>query len=129
MSSVHDYHQDIIDELIRWIAQQHDKTITTAIVAERAGFSHWHMQRIFKQRTGITLGRYIKNIRLGKAVFELIKGNETVIIIALQYGYESQQTFTRAIKSYTGLSPGVIKRLPNEQKMSLLEWVLNQNSQ
>ncbi|MBN3123896.1 helix-turn-helix domain-containing protein [Pectobacterium brasiliense] len=123
MPSIYTYHQGIIDELIRWIAQQHDNPVTTAMVAERAGFSRWHMQRVFKQRTGITLGKYIKDVKLGKAVLELIRGNEPVIITALQNGYESQQTFTRAIKNYTGLTPGKIKRLPDEQKMHLLEWV------
>lgn len=126
MSSVHVYHQDIIDELIRWIAQLHDKSVTNATVAERAGFSHWHMQRVFKQQTGVTLGKYIKDVRLGKAVLELIEGKESVINIAVQYGYESQQTFTRAIKNYTGLNPGEIKRLPEEKKKNLLHFVMNQ---
>ncbi|MGI8473100.1 helix-turn-helix domain-containing protein [Pectobacterium brasiliense] len=128
MSSIYTYHQDIIDELIRWIAQQHDNPVTTAMVAERAGFSLWHMQRVFKQRTGITLGKYIKDVKLGKAVLELIKGNEPVIITALQNGYESQQTFTRAIKNYTGLTPGGIKQLHDEQKRNLLEWLLKRTS-
>ncbi|HBC8832992.1 helix-turn-helix transcriptional regulator [Pectobacterium parmentieri] len=127
MSSVHDYHQDIIDELIGWIAQQQGRPITTVIVAEHAGFSLWHMQRIFKKQTGITLGRYIKNLRLDQAALELIKGNEPVLSIALEHGYESQQTFTRAIKNYTGLNPGEIKRLPDDEKMSLLKWVMNQH--
>ncbi|HEA5033021.1 TPA: helix-turn-helix transcriptional regulator [Salmonella enterica subsp. enterica serovar Typhimurium] len=127
MSSVHDYHQNIIDDLLEWVAQQQERPITIAIVAKHAGFSPWHMQRVFKKQTGITLGRYIKNLRLGQAALELIKGNEPVLAIALEHGYESQQTFTRAIKNYTGLSPGEIKRLPDVEKVSLLKWVMNQH--
>jgi len=121
MASVDDFHQNIVDELFKWIAQQPDKPISIYLVAERAGFSRWHFQRMFKKHTGMTLGRYIKNTRLDQAMIELITGNEPIIFIALQYGYESQQTFTRAIKSYTGMNPGEIRRLPDEQKMRLLK--------
>lgn len=121
MSSVHHYHQNIIDELLRWIVQQSNTSITISLVAERAGFSRWHLQRLFKKYTGMTLGKYIKNIRLDQAIIELIKGNDPIIFIALQCGYESQQTFTRAIKGYTGMNPGEIRRLPDKQKMSLLK--------
>ncbi|WP_300004382.1 helix-turn-helix transcriptional regulator [uncultured Cedecea sp.] len=121
MASVHDFHQNIVDELFLWIAQQPDKPISISLVAERAGFSRWHFQRMFKKHTGMTLGRYIKNIRLDQAIVELITGDDPIIFIALQYGYESQQTFTRAIKSYTGMNPGEIRRLSDEQKMSLLK--------
>ncbi len=40
MSSVHDYHQDIIDELIGWIAQQQGRPITTVIVVHK-----FHLER------------------------------------------------------------------------------------
>lgn len=121
MASVNDFHQNIIDELFRWIAQQPDKPINIYLVAERAGFSRWHLQRIFKKHTGITLGKYIKNTKLDQAIIELINGNEPIIFIALQYGYESQQTFTRAMKSYIGMNPGEIRRLSEEQQMHLLK--------
>lgn len=83
------------------------------------------MQRVFKQHTGVPLGKYIKDVRLGKAVLELIQGREPVIIIAVKFGYESQQTFTRAIKNHTGLNPGEIKRLPDAKKLRLKKTILN----
>lgn len=121
MASVDNFHQNIVNELFKWIAQQSDKPINIYLVAERAGFSRWYFQRMFKKHTGMTLGRYIKNTRLDQAIVELIKGNEPIIFIALQYGYESQPTFTRAIKGYTGMNPGEIRRLSDEQKMRLLK--------
>lgn len=60
------------------------------------------------------LDKYIKNIRLDQAIIALIKGNYPIIFIALQYGYESQRTFTRAIKCHTGMNPGEIRRLSDE---------------
>lgn len=120
MAPVDNYHQNIIDELFRWIAQQPGKPISIHLVAERAGFSRWHIQRIFKKHTGISLGKYIKNTRLDQAIIALIVSSEPIIYIALQYGYESQQTFTRAIKNHTGFNPGEIRRLPYEEKKRYL---------
>lgn len=114
-----DYHQNIINDLLQWIEKNRDETITTRIIAERAGFSLWHTQRLFKKHTGITLGRYTKIIRLGYGVLDLLEAERTVIDIALQYGYDSSQSFIRSIKNYTGLTPGEIKRLPERKKMKL----------
>lgn len=79
------------------------------------------MQRIFKQHTGITLGRYIRILRLSNAAIDLINTAYPVIEIALQYGYESQQTFTRAMKCHTGFNPGAIKRMPAADKDKLVQ--------
>lgn len=51
----------------------------------------------------------INRYGLDQAIIELIKGNEPIIFIALQYGYQSQQTFTRALKSYIGMNPGEVR--------------------
>lgn len=110
------HHQEIISEIIRWINLHPATILDTTSVARRAGFSRWHMQRLFKQHTGMTLGRYIKIVRLGYATIDLMKTKSPVIDIAVQYGYESQQTFTRAIKCHTGLNPGEIKRMTQGDK-------------
>lgn len=113
------YHREVIRELIRWIKHSPTEILDTTIVARRAGFSRWHLQRLFKQYTGMTLGRYIKTVRLGHAAIDLMKTGGPVIDIAVQYGYESQQTFTRAMKCHTGLNPGTIKRMAREDKDKL----------
>ena len=113
------HQREVISELIRWMNQYPIAILDNEIVARRAGFSRWHMQRLFKQYTGMTLGRYIKIVRLGHAAIDLMKTGAPVVNIALQYGYESQQTFTRAIKCHTGLNPGTIKRMPREDKDKL----------
>ena len=113
------YHREVIRELIRWINNNPGEILDTTIVARRAGFSRWHLQRLFKQYAGMTLGRYIKIVRLGHAAIDLMKTEAPVIDIATQYGYESLQTFTRAMKCHTGLNPGSIKRMSREDKDKL----------
>lgn len=116
MQSDDGHNQGIISEIIRWMNQHPASILDTTNIARRAGFSRWHMQRLFKQYTGITLGRYIRIIRLGYAAIDLMNTQYNVIDIAVQYGYESQQTFTRAMKCHTGFNPGEIKRMPSAEK-------------
>ncbi|HIE0659584.1 TPA: helix-turn-helix domain-containing protein [Providencia rettgeri] len=113
------YHKNIINDLIQWIERNYDEIITTRTIAQRAGFSLWYTQRLFKKHTGVTLGRYIKTLRLGSGVLHLLKAKQTVIDIALQCGYDSSQSFIRSIKNYTGLTPGEIKRLSERRKKRL----------
>lgn len=51
------YYKSFINELLQWIEKNRNETITARIIAERAGFSLWYTQQLFKKHMGITLGR------------------------------------------------------------------------
>ena len=50
----------IIQDLIDWIDNHLDSRLDIDTVARRAGYSKWHLQRIFKEHTGQPLGEYIR---------------------------------------------------------------------
>lgn len=68
-------------------------------VAAKAGYSKWHLQRMFKDITGNAIGAYIRARRLSKAAVALRLTGRPILDIALQYRFDSQQTFTRAFKN------------------------------
>lgn len=59
---------------------------------------------------GITLGDYIRNRRLTLAGNELCVSETKVIDIALKYGYESPESFTRAFTKFHGITPSEAKK-------------------
>ncbi|PPS57908.1 hypothetical protein CRX72_08025 [Pantoea sp. BRM17] len=63
-----------------------------------SGYSKWHLQRMFKEVTGHAIGAYIRARRLSKAAVALRLTSRPILDIALQYRFDSQQTFTRAFK-------------------------------
>lgn len=67
------------------------------------------MQRIFYTLFGKTIGSYIRERRLTEAGTD-IKNGEKVADVAIKYGYESQESFTRAFKKFHGVNPGVAKK-------------------
>lgn len=67
-----------------------------AAVAKEAASSSFHFQRVFSIICGYTLGDYIRMRRLSLAADELMRTNEKVIDIALKYGYDTPESFSRA---------------------------------
>ena len=82
-------------------------------VAKRAYSSSFHFQRVFSILCGFSLGDYIRMRRLSLAGEELSKGNAKIIDIALKYGYESPESFSRAFTKFHGISPKEAKKSGN----------------
>ena len=62
-------------------------------------------QRTFSIVTGISVFEYIRRRKMTLAAFDLSNSNDKVIDVALRYGYESPESFTRAFKETHGASP------------------------
>ncbi|MBB3071845.1 AraC family transcriptional regulator [Paenibacillus baekrokdamisoli] len=74
-------------------------------VARIACCSTYHFQRMFSFITNVTLAEYVRRRRLTLAAFELQNTGVKVIDIALKYGYESPEAFSRAFKKMHGVAP------------------------
>jgi len=79
-------------------------------VAAKAGYSKWHLQRMFKDVTNNAIGAYIRARRLSKAAVALRLTSRPILDIALQYRFDSQQTFTRAFKKQFAQTPALYRR-------------------
>jgi AraC-like DNA-binding protein/DNA gyrase inhibitor GyrI len=67
------------------------------------------LYRLFYAHTGFTVKEYIRSRRLSKAALELGNHNESILQIAVKYGFKSHEAFTRAFKKKFGLNPGEIR--------------------
>ncbi|WP_042859331.1 helix-turn-helix domain-containing protein [Dickeya sp. NCPPB 3274] len=93
-------------DLIGWIENHLESPLMINDVTAKSGYSKWHLQRIFKKETGVSLGSYIRSRRLSRAAVELKLTNQTIQDVALRYCFDSQQSFTRTFKKHFGMSPG-----------------------
>lgn len=108
----------IIQDLIDWIDNHLDSRLDIDTVARRAGYSKWHLQRIFKEHTGQPLGEhtgqplgeYIRAKKLQKSIERLAHSNEPILNVAIALGFDSQQSFNRSFKRQYGQAPGVWRR-------------------
>jgi len=89
----------IIRDLLTWLEGHLDQPLSLDNVAAKAGYSKWHLQRMFKDVTGHAIGAYIRARRLSKSAVALRLTARPILDIALQYRFDSQQTFTAPLKN------------------------------
>lgn len=74
-------------------------------IAARAALSPFYYQRIFGALCGMTVGEYIRARRMTLAAQALAAGDERVIDVAVQYGYDSPDSFAKAFQRFHGITP------------------------
>lgn len=78
-------------------------------IAAESFSSLYHFQRVFSIVCDMTLGEYIRNRRLSLAGSELARGENKVIDVAIKYGYDNPDSFTRAFQKFHGILPSQVK--------------------
>lgn len=79
-------------------------------IARVMNISPFYYQKIFSIVCGISVGEYIRNRRLSLAGSELPTSDEKIIDIALKYGYDTPEGFSRAFAKFHGASPSAVRR-------------------
>jgi AraC family transcriptional regulator len=80
-------------------------------LAEAAGLSAYHFTRQFGARFGTSPMAYVRARRLSAAADRLCGGAAPSLIdLAFDCGFDSQEGFTRAFKRVFGIPPGLYRR-------------------
>lgn len=98
-----------IQNAIDYIEEHISEDIDYEKLARTACSSSYHFQRVFGVMCGITLGDYIRRRRLTLAGSELLKGKAKVTDVALKYGYDTPESFSRAFVRFHGIRPSQVK--------------------
>ena len=83
--------------------------ISAQDVAGQVYLSPFFLQRGFSLMTGYGIGEYLRNRRLYLAALDLQRTDEKVIDIALRYGYETPESFTKAFSRFHGATPSQVR--------------------
>lgn len=103
-------HLGQIQRAVDYIEDHLNDDLEVDSIAKVAGFSRWHFQIVFSAAVGDSLKEYIRTRRLTKAMMEL-GTDKRILEIALDAGFESQESFTRAFKAMYKLTPGEARKL------------------
>ncbi|MFZ5989098.1 MAG: AraC family transcriptional regulator [Bacillota bacterium] len=79
--------------------------ITLDDLALHTGVSKFYLHRMFKSLTGEPLMEYVKSRKLTLSIDALIKTNMRIIDIALEYGFDHEQSYIRAFRKKFGYTP------------------------
>ena len=90
---------------IEYMEEHLEDSISAQDVADRVHISPFFLQRGFSVMTGCGIGEYLRSRRLYQAALDLRDTDDRVIDIAVRYGYESQESFTKAFSRFHGVTP------------------------
>lgn len=99
-----------IEAAISWGEAHLGEKLDLDALAGAAGYSKFHLHRMFTDTVGMTPHGYIRRRRLTEAARALVFSRTPVIEIALAAGYESQQAFAAAFKLMYKRTPAEYRR-------------------
>lgn len=74
-------------------------------VAKQVHISGYEFHRAFRFLTGMTANAYIRSRRLSLAAKEIVETDFRITDIALKYGYDTPESFTKAFTRFHGIAP------------------------
>ncbi len=101
---------ECIGEAISYMEDHITDELTMEKIAKQVMVSPFYFQKGFTMLCGFTVGEYIRERRLTLAGSELVSTDEKIIDIALKYGYDSPDSFTKAFTRFHGVTPTAVRK-------------------
>jgi len=101
---------DDLVEILKRIEEDIEQEVDYTQLCKGLNISGSSLQRIFPVLFNVTLSEYIRKRRLTKAAFELKQTQDSILDIALRYGYESPDAFAIAFKKQHGATPSSVRK-------------------
>jgi AraC family transcriptional regulator len=113
------YEQALLSTLL-YIETHLEEDLSLRMLAERVGFSPFHFHRIFRETIGEAVKEYVRRLRIERGAYRLKLSDETILRIALDAGFKTPETFTRAFRRQFGVTPSEFRndflRVSRERK-------------
>jgi AraC family transcriptional regulator len=98
-------HITAIYDTLSFIERKYNEPITVQALEKISFYSYRNIQRIFKYACGVTIGGYQQRLKLENAYKLILYSKSSFSDIALEVGFETLASFSKAFKQYFGFSP------------------------
>ncbi len=95
----------VIDDAVAILHKEWITPPTISSLAKRVGTNECYLKKSFREQTGMSIGEYIRHLRMGKAQELLETKQHTVTEVAFAVGYTNPSHFSAAFKKFYGETP------------------------
>jgi AraC-like DNA-binding protein len=106
MRDYYNFYEGILKDIENGLKDE----IRTETLADKYSISRTHLQRLFKYEFRQNIGSYIRSRKLAASIAELKNTDLNILDIALEYGFEHEQSYIRAFKKELGITPGNLRK-------------------
>jgi AraC family transcriptional regulator len=99
-----------IQQTVDFIEENIGENLEVDMLADKTYTSRFYFQKVFTILCECTVSEYIRNRRMTLAGYEIIDTDSSLLDIALKYGYESHESFTRAFSRFHGITPSEARK-------------------
>ena len=99
-----------LNALVDLVEQHQDQPVDVAAFARERGTTEYHLRRMFSALAGLPLSEYVRRRRMTLAAAELVRGEPSLLDVAVRHGYGSVEAFARAFRSVHGTGPADVRR-------------------
>lgn len=107
-------HRDLADRACALLAADPAATHRLHDVARTLGVSPFYLARIFHAQIGVSLHRYLLQIRLGLALEQIAAGERNLSTLAISLGFATHSHFSATFRRTFGTSPRTVRSLLSE---------------
>jgi len=98
-----------LQRVVDWINHHLDEEIHLADLAKIAGMNESQLERRMKRIFKLSVGQFVRKIRIDRAANLLRSSDLGIAEIALRCGYSEQSSLTRQFKLAVGCPPGAFR--------------------
>lgn len=97
--------ENVVRELCRYIIDNLYDDITLEKLEKNFYYNKCYLVRIFKAYTGCTIKEFVNTVKVLKTTDPLLFTNDTILKIALNNGFNSQEYYSEKFQEIIGISP------------------------
>ncbi|MBD3239472.1 MAG: helix-turn-helix domain-containing protein [Chitinivibrionales bacterium] len=101
----HDRAVSLVKKAKRYMDTHYAELQHQRAISEYCGVDINYLNILFKREKGMTLYKYLTNVRMEHAKHLLEQGQRNIVGIAEKIGYPNSNSFSRAFRRYAGIAP------------------------
>ena len=122
------YSNNLIVDILNYIDDNLYSKITIDEISKKFFFNKDYIMRLFKRETDMTIINYINKRRIYNCLSCVRESNQSFIMIALNYGYNSLEYFSETFSNIIGVSPTIYKKFYKRKRISLKDIEIIRNN-